>query len=190
MKRKLFILIAIVIMAGVMLAEVPVNFDPSYVDVDPAVIKKAYKAQKPNLTFGEADTIAQKIFTYTGNELVLDEQTPSKGHQVYKAVDNSATLRIQNERGYIFYRKTTKLKRECFISVGNTPPLKLRNYGETQYIHSDGSPSGTRPWAHVAKTQPWGRVICGCFRFYAADRSFSARVGFAARCGGTHPLLE
>jgi hypothetical protein len=105
MKRNLLILIAIVMMVGFVYADVPVNFDPSYVEADPGVIKNAYNVEKPNLTFDQADQIADQIFSYTGIEMMLDEQVLD--HQVYKACDNSATLRIQNERGYLFFRKNT-----------------------------------------------------------------------------------
>jgi hypothetical protein len=108
MKKNILILLStVLVMVGYVSADVQVTFDLSYVDADTALLKNTFNAQLPNLSFVEADMIAQDICAHTGNALYLDEQNDVKDTQVYKTIDNSAICTIENGTGDIFYRKYT-----------------------------------------------------------------------------------
>lgn len=108
MKKNILILFsAVLMMVGYVSADVQVTFDLSYVEADTALVKNTFKTLLPNLSFVEADMIAQDICGHTGNALYLDEQNGVENTQVYKTIDNSAICKIDNVTGDIFYRKYT-----------------------------------------------------------------------------------
>lgn len=107
-KNILFIAVAVLLTVSYGFGEV--TFSPSYTDADTALIKDTFKAVLPNLDFARADRIAQNIWAYTGESLILDEQADAEGAQLYKTIDNSASLKIDRLTGDIFYRKYNKFE--------------------------------------------------------------------------------
>ncbi|MGD2087650.1 MAG: hypothetical protein PVH61_15850 [Candidatus Aminicenantes bacterium] len=116
-KNILFIAVAVLLTVSYGFGEV--TFSPSYTDADTALIKDTFKAVLPNLDFARADRIAQNIWAYTGESLILDEQSDEEGAQLYKTIDNSASLKIDRLTGDIFYRKYNKFE-------GSAPGLPSR----------------------------------------------------------------
>lgn len=109
MKKNILIIIAaVLLLAGYAYGEV--IFTNSYADADTALVKDTFKAVFPNLDFAQADRIVQKIWEYTGEELVLDEHNEKKGFQVYKTLDKSAICEIDRLTGDIFYRKYNRFE--------------------------------------------------------------------------------
>lgn len=107
MKRNiLLIAAAVLLLVGYGFGEV--TFDASYVNPDTGLATDTFKAVLPNMTFGQADKIAQDIWAFTGEALVLDEQNVEENFQVYKTLDNSAVCKIDRVTGDIFYRKYNK----------------------------------------------------------------------------------
>ncbi|UCH92897.1 MAG: hypothetical protein JSV88_21750 [Candidatus Aminicenantes bacterium] len=121
MKKNILILISVVLMiTGYVFAEVTVIFDSSYSDVDTSVLKNSYIEIFPNLTFAEADSIAQDVFAYTGTSLFLDEHHGTANNLIYRNNDNSARFQINQVTGDIFYQ-------EYIESDGDTPGLPPKN---------------------------------------------------------------
>lgn len=106
-----------------------VTFDGSYTDTDTALIKDTFKAVLPDLDFARADRIAQNIWAYTGESLVLDEQADEENAQVYKTIDNSAICKIDRLTGDIFYRKYNKFEGSApgLPSKGNAKGIAKRH---------------------------------------------------------------
>jgi hypothetical protein len=128
MKRNILIFAAaVLLMVSYGFGEV--TFDRSYTDTDTALIKDTFKAVFPNLDFAQADRIAQNIWAYTGEPLVLDEQIDEENAQVYKTIDNSATCKIDRLTGDIFYRKYNKFEGSApgLPSKGNAKAIAKRH---------------------------------------------------------------
>jgi hypothetical protein len=104
----------ILIVATVMLLVVSgfakVDYDANYKNPDMKLVKNSYKVVFSDLTFGQADRIAQKFWEQTGESLVLDEQAVKADTQIYKTIDNSAVCKIDRKTGDVFYRKYNKFE--------------------------------------------------------------------------------
>jgi hypothetical protein len=108
--KKNILFIAVAVLLTVSYGFGAVTFDGSYKDADTALINDTFKAVLPNLDFAQADRIAENIWAYTGESLILDEQADEEGNQLYKTIDNSAICKIDRLTGDIFYRKYNKFE--------------------------------------------------------------------------------
>lgn len=120
MKKNILVLIsAVLLVAGLAFAEAKVEFAPSYVDVDTSLIKDTYTGILPNLSFSEADAIAQKVFNYTGANFYLDDLHNIENCLLYRGDDGAAKFQVNQVTGDIFFHKGMA----AYDGDGDTPRL-------------------------------------------------------------------
>jgi hypothetical protein len=128
MKKNILILISTVLLVtGFVFAKTVVEFDNSYMNVDTSVIKDTYTGILPNLGFGEADAIAQKVFTYTGAAFYLDDLHQMENCLLYRSEDSTAKFEINKVTGDIFFHKGMA----AYEGDGDTPGLPSKKQART-----------------------------------------------------------
>lgn len=128
MKKNILILVSTVLLVtGFVYAEAVVDFDGSYVNVDTSLIKDTYTGILPNLSFTDADAMAQKVFAYTGTDFYLDDLHQRENYLLYRNDDDTAKFEVNKVTGDIFFHKGMA----AYNGDGDTPGLPTKKQAPT-----------------------------------------------------------